>query len=101
MTPEQVRQMIREELQELFASDRYIFTKNIQVLDGRNIQLGRTTGTIIGTATDQKVGFWGKTPVIQQTAPSAVSVVGTDTDGDARTAINTIRTALINLGIIA
>lgn len=101
MNEEQVRLLIRSELQELLASDRYIFTKHIQVLDGRNIQTGRTTGMEIGTAADQKIGFWGKAPVIQQTAPSAVTVTGIDSDGDARTAINTIRTALINLGIIA
>ena len=70
MTPEEIRQIIREELSHLIRSDRFIFEKLIQILDGRNIQLGLTTGTKIGTATTQKLGFLGKTPVIRQTASS-------------------------------
>jgi hypothetical protein len=31
--------------------------------DGANIALGTTTGTQIGTASSQKLGFWGATPV--------------------------------------
>lgn len=31
-----------------------------------NIKLGTTTGTKIGTATTQKIGFWNVTPVVQQ-----------------------------------
>lgn len=101
MTEEQVRMLIRSELQEFLASDRYIFSKHLQVLDGRNIQTGRTTGMQIATASDQKVGFWGKAPVARQTAPSALTETGADSDSTARAAINTIRTALINMGIIA
>lgn len=67
MTEEQIRQIVREELQEFLASDRYIFNKLVQMMDGRNVQVGRTTGTKIGTAAAQKLGFFGATPVIQQT----------------------------------
>lgn len=31
-----------------------------------NLVLGTTTGTKIGTATGQKLGFWNATPVVQQ-----------------------------------
>jgi hypothetical protein len=41
--------------------------------DGANIVLGSTTGTEIGTATGQKLGFYGKTPVIQQTGGAATA----------------------------
>jgi len=66
MTPEEVRQIIREEFAQLIATDRFTFQQNIQIFDKYNIQLGRTTGTKLGTATDQKLGLWGVTPVIQQ-----------------------------------
>ena len=68
LTEQEIRQIVREELFFLVKSDRYIFEKLLQIADGRNIQLGRTTGTMIGTASDQKVGFYGVTPVIRQTA---------------------------------
>lgn len=35
--------------------------------DGGNIQTGTTTGTEIGTAANQKLGFFGATPVVQPT----------------------------------
>lgn len=38
------------------------------VTDASNIGLGTTTGTKIGTATTQKLGFFNATPVVQQTA---------------------------------
>lgn len=40
----------------------------LRILDGYNLQLGTTTGTKIGTATTEKIGFWNKTPVVQPTA---------------------------------
>lgn len=49
--------------------------------DGANIALGTTTGTQIGTATTQKLAFFGATPVVQQ---------GNNTD---------IFTLLANLGL--
>jgi hypothetical protein len=92
-------------------SDRFIFQKLIQLLDGRNIQLGLTTGTKIGTATTQKLGLYGKTPTAQQSAISApsISVVsgsGADTVINAnfsqlQTAVNSLRTALSTIGITA
>lgn len=102
MTPtqiNQVREIIRDELQELLASDRYIFHKTIQVLDGRNIQVGKTTGTKIGTEATQKVGFYGETPVVQAGAISTPSG-GATVDAEARTAITSVITALRNIGII-
>ena len=71
MTPEQVSQLIDTKLASFIKSDRFTFEKLLQILDGRNIQTGRTTGTKLGTATDQKIGFWNTTPVIQPTALTA------------------------------
>jgi len=86
LTQEQVRQIIREELATLIRSDRFTFEKLIQLLDGRNIQLGKTTGTKIGTESTQKIGFFGVVPVVQQTGV-AVTAAG-------------IHAALVNLGLI-
>ena len=71
---DKVRQLIQEQLSQLFASDRYIFHKNIQIMDGRNIQLGLTTGTKIGTSTLQKIGFFNATPVSQYTSNNAPGI---------------------------
>lgn len=100
MTPDEVRQIIRDELQEFLASDRYIFHKKIQILDGRSIQVGKTNGTKIGTESTQKMGFYGVTPVVQASAITSPSG-GATVDSQARTAIDAIRTALTNIGITA
>ena len=100
MNEEQVRQIIREELQEFLASDRYIFHKKVQFLDGRDIQLGRTNGTKIGTATDQKLAFFGGTPVDRPatvTDPSG----GTTIDSEARVAISSLIDRLQEVNLIA
>ena len=84
-----IRQIVKEELSILVKSDRFVFEKLIQVLDGRNIKLGTGTGTKIGTSggsSGQKIGFFNATPVVQQTGV-AVSAVG-------------IHAALVNLGLI-
>jgi len=102
MNEEQVRQIIREELSNLILTDRYAFDKNIQILDKYNIQLGRTTGTKIGTATDQKLAFFGTTPAVQQATiadPSGGGDAGVDSS--ARGAINEIIDVLQAFGLIA
>jgi len=85
----------------LFHSDRYTFSKLIQIMDGRNIQTGRTTGTKIGTATDQLVGFYGNSPVNQPDTVSDPSGQTNDLDSEARTAINSLIDRLQELGLIA
>ena len=98
----------------LFYSDRYIFSRDVQFQDGRNIQLATGTGTRIGTATGQKLSFWNVTPVIQpaaaaQAAYELTSIVGADTVSqvgvnanltDIRTLLNRLRTDLIAVGVI-
>lgn len=102
MTPEQVRRIIREELASLLKSDRYLFEKHIQMADGRNIQTGLTTGTKIGTAATQKLGFYGVTPIVQPVAISAPTGAGSaGVDQPARDAINVIILRLQDLGLTA
>lgn len=44
-----------------------VYTGQITITDAKNIVLATGTGTIIGTATSQKIGFFAKAPVAQQT----------------------------------
>jgi hypothetical protein len=46
---------------------------NFNITDGRNLIIGTTTGTKIGTATDQKLSFWNATPIVQPTTGIAES----------------------------
>ena len=100
-----VREIIKEELSSLLKIDRYVFEKLIQIADGRNIQLSPGTGTKIGTAIGQKIGFLGKSPVSQQTtvtAPSGGGSSSTDAiDISGRTAINQIKAILTAFGFTA
>lgn len=45
--------------------------------EAANLVFGTTTGTKIGTATTQKLGFWNKAPVVQ---PAAYTVTNPTTD---------------------
>ena len=85
------------------------FQNDITISDNRNIILSTTTGTKIGTATSQKIGFWNKTPIIQPTTAIAqaafVQVNTTNAVSDASTfggyTLRQIAQALINIGILA
>lgn len=67
---------------------------DLTITDAGNIILATTTGTQIGTATTQKLGFYGTTPAVQQTGAVAATDAAT-----AVTAVNALRTALNNLGL--
>ena len=67
---------------------------------GVNLILATSTGTQIGEATNQLLGFYGTTPVDQGAAVSDASG-GTTTDAEARTAINAVISRLEDLGLIA
>lgn len=68
----------------------------LQVADAGNITVGTTTGTKIGTATTQKIGFYNATPVVQ---PAAVA--NATTAVDVITQLNDLLAKLRTLGIIA
>jgi hypothetical protein len=57
-------------------TNNYIYG-NFNIID-KNLVFGTTTGTKIGTATNQKLAFWNATPVVQQTGdiPTALSNLG-------------------------
>ena len=68
MTPEMVRQIIKEELEALIKSDRYTVHKRMQFLDKVDIDFAAANGTKIGTVLTQKLAFYGLTPIIQQSS---------------------------------
>lgn len=98
-----LRRIIREELDARLGTEKNIFERHIQILDGRNILTGKTTGTIIASTSTEKLGVFGKTPVIRQapvTDPTAQGV-SIDQDAEARTAISSLITRLIAYGWLA
>lgn len=69
---------------------------NLQIADARDVVLGTTTGTKIGTATTQKIGFYNKTPVVQPTAVADATDAAT-----AITQLNALLSRMRDLGLIA
>jgi len=81
---------------------------NLTISDTRNIILATGTGTKIGTATTQKLGFWNATPIAQPTTAvaSATRVGGggttlTDTDTFDGYTIAQLVKAMRNEGLLA
>jgi hypothetical protein len=68
----------------------------IAVPDADDISFGTTTGTKLGTAATQKIGFWNAAPVVQ---PSAVADATDATDVVAQ--LNDLLAKLRTVGIIA
>lgn len=56
---------LRNIINALVAPDKYIISKDIKMNDGRDIVLAKGTGTRFGTESTQKLGFFGKTPIVQ------------------------------------
>lgn len=83
---EQEIQYLKNIVSLLIKSDKYQFSKHINIADGANISVSSGTGTKIGTTTSGKLAFYGATPLAQQTGV-AVTAVG-------------IHAALVNLGLI-
>jgi len=50
--------------------------------DGANVAVGIGTGTKIGTAVSQKLGFWGTTPVAQPSGADQAAVTLGNVDGE-------------------
>jgi hypothetical protein len=86
-----------------YAGETLVFTiggtGNLTLADAANIVLNTTTGTKIGTAANQKIGFFNAAPVAQQTggALTAAATYGTN----EQTMLNRAYTALRNLGLIS
>ena len=106
------------------ATGAVVIGHGLTINDAGNIALGTTTGTQIGTATSQKLGFFGTTPVVQQAgatgvaSPATVTTASTSTTpfgyatstqadtiaselATTVTAVNALITQLAALGLIA
>jgi hypothetical protein len=71
------------------------FAGNIALGDGKNISIGTGSGSQIATGSTQKLGFFGASPIIQPSAPTAATCSATPS-----VAIATIKDQLIALGIL-
>lgn len=80
---------------------------------GKQLSDGNPDGTALGQGASDKISVYGVDPVVQQTAPAAVSASSvvqvsaggfgfeTSTQGNALIeAVNSMRTALVNFGIV-
>ena len=64
--------------------------------DGVNLTFGTATGTQIGTAANQKLAFFGKTPVVQPTLGAATA--GTSYTTNEQTMLNAVYAAVETAG---
>lgn len=64
--------------------------------DGKNISTGSTTGTIFPTGSTQKLGFWGRTPVVQ---PSRIGQLTDSSTGSATSTIADVGAAFSQSGL--
>ena len=87
-----------------------VLATDLVFADAVDIILDTTIGTKIGTATTQKLGFYNATPVVQQTALTAVDATAIDGTYDSveqavlnnvRTRVNDMETKLQALGFLA
>jgi hypothetical protein len=81
---------------------------NLEIADTKNIALDTGTGTKIGTATTQKLGFWDKAPVVQPTTGISGATFVADSGGNIHPTstfdgytIAQVVAALRQLGILA
>jgi predicted RecA/RadA family phage recombinase len=72
---------------------------SLAINDGGDVALGTTTGTKIGTAVTQKLGFWNVTPIVQPAAAAqaAISATLTDSTGDSGTHDDTLADGLTSV----
>ncbi|MHB8359793.1 MAG: hypothetical protein ACYDCP_09910 [Thermoplasmataceae archaeon] len=81
----------------LITDGRIAFDVVGSFLDGVNLTLGTTTGTKIGTATTQKLGFFGKTPIVQPTMGAATA--GASYTSNEQTMLQAVYNAVRTLGL--
>lgn len=89
-------------------SFRVTSSGDVQLADAKNITFNTTTGSKLGTATTQKIGFWNATPIVQPTTSVSASTFAANTSAIANDTatfdgytIGQVVKALRNLGILA
>lgn len=89
------------------ASAGFTFNDSITLADAKDLIFNTTTGTKIGTATTQKIGFWNTTPIVQPTTAIAAATFAANTSAIANDTatfdgytIGQVVKALRNIGIL-
>ena len=104
------------------SSSTATFVQGLTISDAKNIVFNTTTGTKIGTATTQKIGFWNATPIVQPASANQGAITDSTTGTAGFTLVDVgaifnqaninnnfaslnrqvdaFRTALVNSGII-
>jgi hypothetical protein len=77
---------------------RVHFGDDVDLTDGKNISTGTGSGLKLGTAANQKLGFFNATPVVQQTGGALTATATYSANEQAM--LNKLWTALRNLGLI-
>jgi hypothetical protein len=79
--------------------DGQVTTGSLSLSDGGNVTLGTGTGTQIGTATTQKLGFYGAAPIVRPAggAATASATYGSNEQGMVQRVYDAVR----NLGLMA
>ncbi|MFA6078114.1 MAG: hypothetical protein WC724_03830 [Candidatus Paceibacterota bacterium] len=105
-TPEQqqeIDRMIDKKISSLFKNEKYVFSKDIQILDNRTIQVGTNKGLQIGTSATQKIALFGSTPVVKASAVTAPTNAGGLYDQTvAQTTVDAVKAIILiikNIGI--
>lgn len=80
------------------SSGTIVSQSSISIADAKNIVVGSTTGTQIGTASTQKIGFFGNTPVVKPSALTAADNATINTgDAASDTAITNMRLRILQI----
>jgi hypothetical protein len=79
------------------ADNRVAFSVIGSFADGINLTLGTSTGTQIGTAPNQKLAFFGKTPIVQPTLGAATA--GSSYTSNEQAMLQAVYNAVRNLGL--
>jgi hypothetical protein len=95
--------MIDEKVSTLFKNDKYIFSRPIQIMDGRNVQFGTTNGSKFGNVATFKqdaLSFYDATAIAKR-SKIIDPVGGINADGESRAAIIAILDLLVAYGLMA
>lgn len=89
-------------------SFRILSNQDLQFVAGSDFVFATSTGTRIGTATNQLLSFWNKTPIVQPTNAIGAAAFVANTSGIANDTatyggytMGQIAQALINVGLLA
>lgn len=74
-------------------------TGTVTIVDGVNVVIGGTTGTMIGTTNSAKIGFFGATAIVRPVSANQAQLAGSATNGAIVTTVNEILNVLVNLGL--